>query len=161
MLSFALWALASGNSSERVSVRAFEEKVERLRAGQTNRAETEALLSTAHVVESNRLTYYFADTEFGVGVRRYKPPSGLLPINAGAFSSNTRGRITVGFNDAGNLRQFAVERYFDPPFINDYADSTRHTAKDPLDAVGQITAANGFKAIDINKENDSVNLQDN
>lgn len=160
MLSFALWALASCNSSERVSVRAFEEKVERLRAGQTNRAETEALLSTAHVVESNSLTYYFADTEFGVGVRRYTPPSGLLPINPGAFPV-IPGQDYVGFNDAGNLRQFAVERYFDPPFINDYADSARHTAKDTLDAVGQITAANGFKAIDINKENDSVNLQDN
>jgi hypothetical protein len=160
-LSVALWSLAGCNASELVSEHAFEEKVERLRVGQTNRAEIEALLGSAQVVERNRLTYYFADTEFGVGIRRYTPPSGALPINAGAFPSNTRGVITVGFNDAGNLKQVAVERYFDPPFINDYMYSIKEAAKDPLDAVGQIATANGFKAVDLNKENGTVTLQDN
>src|SRR5512143_2469833 len=103
-LSLVLVALTACNSTELVSERAFEEKIESLRVGQTNRAEVEALLGSAQVVERDRLTYYFADTEFGVGVRRYSPPSGVLPIAAGAFPSNTRGVITVGFNEAGNLK---------------------------------------------------------
>jgi len=157
----ALLALAGCNSTELVSERGFEDKVERLRVGQTNRAEIEALLGPAHVIERNRLTYYFADTEFGVGIRRYTPPSGALPIAAGAFPSNTRGVITVSFNDAGNLNQVMVERYFEPPFINDYAYSIKDAAKEPLDAVAQIAAANGFKAVDMNKGNGTVTLQDN
>ena len=160
LLSFALWSLTGCNATELVSEHGFEEKVERLRVGQTNRAEIEALLGAAQVVERNRLTYYFADTEFGVGIRRYTPPSGALPINAGAFPSNTRGVITVGFNDAGNLKQVAVERYFEPPFVNDYIFSIKDVATDPLDAVGQIAVTYGFKAVDLNKENGTVTLQD-
>lgn len=159
-LSLALWSLSGCNSTELVSEHSFEEKVERLRVGQTNRAEIEALLGAAQVVERNRLTYYFADTEFGVGIRRYTPPSGALPINAGAFPSNTRGVITVGFNDVGNLKQVAVERYFEPPFVNDYTYSIKEVATDPLDAVGQIAVTYGFKAVDLNKENGTVTLQD-
>ena len=148
MLSFALWAQAGCNSSERVSVRAFAEKVKILRVGQTNGAKIEALLGAAHVVERNRLTYYFADSEFGVGVRRYTPPSGLLPTSAGAFPRNTRNRITVSYTHAGNLQQVAVERFLEAPFINDYSYAIDDTAKDPLEAIRQIAAANGFKAID-------------
>ncbi len=149
------------NSTEMVSERGFEDKVERLRVGQINRHETEALLGPANSVERNRLTYYFADTEFGVGIRRYTPPSGALPIAAGAFPSNTRGVIIVTFNDAGNLKRVAVERYFEPPYINEYTYSIKEAAKEPLDAVAQIAAANGFKAVEMNKGNGTVTLQDN
>jgi len=160
-LSLALAALTGCNATELVSQHAFEEKVERLRVGQTNRAEIEALLGSAQVVERDRWTYYFADTEFGVGIRRYTPPSGVLPIAAGAFPSNTRGVITVGFNDVGNLKQVAIERYFEALFINDYAYSIKDTAKEPLDAIAQTAAANGFKAVDMIKENGTLTLQDN
>ena len=157
----ALSAVTGCNSTEMVSERGFEDKVERLRVGETNRSETEALLGPANSVERNRLTYYFADTEFGIGIRRYTPPSGALPIAAGAFPSNTRGVIIVSFNDAGNLKQVAVERYFEPPFINDYTYLIKDAAKEPLDAIAQIAAANGFKALDMNKGNGTVTLQDN
>ena len=160
LLSLAIWALAGCNASGLVSERAFEEKVERLRIGQTSRGEIETLLGSANVVERQRLTYYFADTEFGVGVRRYAPPS-QTPINAGAIPSNTRGVVTVAFNDAGNLKRLAVERYFDAPFINDYSYSIKDSAKEPLDTVAQIGAANDFKTADMNKENGTVTLQDN
>ena len=157
----AVWFLAGCNSTELVSERSFEDKVERLRVGQTNRGEIETWLGPAHVIERNRLTYYFADTEFGVGVRRYTPPTGALPIAAGAFPSNTRGVITVVFDDAGNLRQIAIERYFEPPFINDYAYTIKDAAREPLDAIAQIAAANGFKAVEMNKANGTALLQDN
>jgi hypothetical protein len=157
----AFSAVAGCNTTEIVSERGLEDKVERLRVGETNRSETEALLGPANSVERNRLTYYFADTEFGVGIRRYTPPSGALPIAAGAFPSNTRGVITVSFNDAGSLKQVAVERYFEPPFINDYTYLIKDAAKEPLDAIAQIAAANGFKALDMNKGNGTVTLQDN
>jgi len=118
-LSLCIWPLAGCNSTELVSERSFEEKTESLRVGQTNRTDVEALLGTANVVERSRPDYYFADVEFGVGVHRYAPPSGPLPINADPFPSNTRGVITAGFKDAGHLRHLVVERYFDQPFIND------------------------------------------
>ena len=96
-------ALAGCNATELVSERAFEEKIERLRVGQTNRAEIEGLFGSAQVVERDRLTYYFADTEFGIGVRRYTPPSGPLLIAAGVFPNATRCGITVGFNDVASI----------------------------------------------------------
>ena len=161
LVALAFVAIIGCSGSEVVTERAFEDKVGLLRIGQTNRAEIEALFGTANVIERQRLTYYFADTEFGVGIRRYTPPSGALPINAGAFPSNTRGVITVAFNDAGSLKQITVERYFEPPFINDYAFSIKDGAKSPLDAIAQMGAANGFKAIDQNKEIGTVTLQDN
>ena len=90
----------SGLQRYRASLRnAFAEKVEHLRVGQTNRADIEALLGSAQVVERDRLTYYFADTEFGVGARRYAPPSGPLLIAAGFFPNDTRCVITLCFND--------------------------------------------------------------
>jgi hypothetical protein len=92
-------ALAGCNATELVSERAFEEKIERLPVGQTNRAEIEALFSSAQVVHRDRLTYCFADTEFGIGIRRYTPPSGPLLIAAGVFHNDTRCVITIGFND--------------------------------------------------------------
>jgi len=160
-LSLTLWALAGCNATELVSEHRFEEKVEHLRLGQTNRAEIETLLGPAHVVERHRLTYYFADTEWGIGISRYAPPSGLTPIDAGAFPANTRGVVTVGFNDAENLTQVAVERDFDPPFINDYAFAIKDAVKVPLEATAQIAVANGFKPIDMNQETGTVTLIDN
>jgi hypothetical protein len=56
-LSLALVALAGCNATELVSERAFEEKIERLRVGQTNRTEFEALFGSAQVVERDRLTH--------------------------------------------------------------------------------------------------------
>jgi hypothetical protein len=79
---------AGCNVGEPVSARASEEKVERLRVGQTNRAEIKVLLGSADVVERIRLTYDFADTKVGVGINRYTPPSGVPPVNAGAFPTN-------------------------------------------------------------------------
>lgn len=156
----ALTAITACNSTQIVSERSFEEKVERLRVGQTSRSDVETLLGPANVVERNRLVYYFADMEFGVGVRRYTPPSGVLPMSAGAFPSNTRGVITTGFNNAGKLRLLAVERYFDEPFINDYSYIIKDNAKEPLDALAQIATDQGFKAVDLSKENGTVTLQD-
>lgn len=156
-----LTALAGCNAAQVVSERSFEEKVERLRVGQTSRGEVETLLGAGDVVERNRLVYYFADMEFGIGVRRYTPPSGALPMSAGAFPSNTRGVITTGFNNAGKLRLLTVERYFDEPFINDYAYVIKDNAKEPLDALAQIAADQGFKAVDLSKDNGTVMLQDN
>jgi len=160
LLSIAICAVAGCGPNELVSERSFEEKAERLRVGQTSRADVEALLGTGNVVERNRLIYYFADVEFGVGVRRYAPPSGPLPINAGPFPSNTRGVITANFNDAGKLRHLVVERYFDPPFINDYSYAIKDSAKEPLGAIAKIAEAHGFKVADMKKENGTVTLQD-
>ncbi len=80
-LSFALWSLTGCNATELVSEHAFKEKVERPLVGQPS----------VQVVDRNRLTWYFADTEVGVGINRYTPPSGVPPVNAGAFPTNARG----------------------------------------------------------------------
>ncbi len=159
-LGIAIWAVTGCNAAQVVSERAFEEKVERLRVGQSSRTEVETLLGAADVVERHRLVYYFADMEFGIGVRRYAPPSGPLPMAAGAFPSNTRGVITAGFNNAGKLRLLAVERFFDEPFINDYSYAIKVSAKETLETISQIAADQGFKAVDLNKESGTLTLRD-
>lgn len=148
------------NATQIVSERSFEEKVDRLQVGLTSRGEVEALFGAANVVERNRLTYYFADTEFGIGAQRFTAPGSTPAISAGAFPSNTRGVVTTGFNNAGKLRLLTVERYFDEPYVNHYTYLVKENAKEPLEAIATIATDLGFRTADLNKDNGSVTLRD-
>src|SRR5512135_1773239 len=158
---FALLTFQSCSSSpEFISEVSVEDKVARLRIGQSDKNEVESIFGTDHGNDRSRWIYQFADQQFEIAERRQGPGLGALPISAGVVPTNTRAVVTVAFNEAGIVKAVEVARFFDVPFVNDYWYLIKTSAKEPLDAIAAIGGSVGFKAAGMDKDSGTFSLED-
>jgi hypothetical protein len=153
----AFWSCVS--SPEFVSKVSVEDKVARLRIGQSDRNQVENIFGTEHSDDRNRWVYPFADRQFEISERRGLG-QGALPVSAGVVPTNTRAIVGITFNEAGIVKAIEVARYFEEPFIDDYWYLLKESAKDPLEAVAAIGESVGFKTTELAKNAVTFNLED-
>jgi len=162
LLSFVLAILtlqSCASSPEFVSEVSVEDKIARLRLGQSDKSQVESIFGTDHGNDRTRWIYQFADRQFEIAERRQGPGLGALPIAAGVVPTNTRAVVTVTFNEAGIVKALEVARFFDEPFVNDYWYLIKPSAKDPLAAIASIGEAVGFKAAGMDNDAGTFSLE--
>lgn len=156
----AIAVQACSGTPELVSEVSVEDKISRLRLGQSDKSEVESILGTDHGNDRNRWSYHFADKQFEISERRQGPGIGALPVAAGTVATNTRAVVTVSFSEAGIVKAIEVARFFEEPFINEYWFLVKESAKDPLESVAAIAESNGFKVTGLNKDERTFGLED-
>ncbi len=153
----AVYGCAS--SPEFISQVSVEDKVARIRIGQSDKNQVESIFGAEHGGDRNRWIYQFADRQFEISDRRQGP--GALPITAGVVPTNTRAIVSVAFNAAGIIKAIEVARFFEEePFVNDYWYLVKISAKDPLETVAALGESVGFKAAGLNKNAGTFSLED-
>lgn len=145
---------------EFVSEVSVEDKIARLKIGQSDKSEVESIFGSDHGNDRNRWSYQFADKQFEIFERRQGPGLGVLPVGAGTVPTNTRALVTIRFNEAGIVKGIEVARFFDEPFINDYWFLVKEALKDPLAAVAAIGESAGFKVAGLDKDAGTFSLED-
>lgn len=158
LLLLALLAIYGCSSSpELVSV---EDKIARLRLGQTGKIEVESIFGVEHGNDRNRWAYNFSDRQFEIFERRQGAGLGALPITAGVIPINTRALVVVTFNETGVVKRIEVARFFDEPFVNDYWYIVKEAAKDPMESLASLGESMGFKAAGLDREAGTFTLED-
>ena len=158
LLLLALLAIYGCSSSpELVSV---EDKIARLRLGQTGKIEVESIFGVEHDNDRNRWAYNFSDRQFEIFERRQGAGLGALPITAGVIPINTRALVVVTFNETGVVKRIEVARFFDEPFVNDYWYIVKETAKDPMESLASLGESIGFKAAGLDRDAGTFTLED-
>lgn len=158
LLLLALLAIYGCSSSpELVSV---EDKIARLRLGQTGKIEVESIFGVEHGNDRNRWAYNFSDRQFEIFERRQGAGLGALPITAGVIPINTRALVVVTFNETGVVKRIEVARFFDEPFVNDYWYIVKDAAKDPVESLASLGESIGFKAAGLDREAGTFTLED-
>ena len=158
LLLLALLAIYGCSSSpELVSV---EDKIARLRLGQTGKIEVESIFGVEHDNDRNRWAYNFSDRQFEIFERRQGAGLGALPITAGVIPINTRALVVVTFNETGVVKRIEVARFFDEPFVNDYWYILKEAAKDPMESLASLGESMGFKAAGLDREAGTFTLED-
>ena len=158
LLLLALLAIYGCSSSpELVSV---EDKIARLRLGQTGKIEVESIFGVEHGNDRNRWAYNFSDRQFEIFERRQGAGLGALPITAGVIPINTRALVVVTFNETGVVKRIEVARFFDEPFVNDYWYIVKETAKDPMASLASLGESIGFKAAGLDRDAGTFTLED-
>ena len=158
LLLLALLAIYGCSSSpELVSV---EDKIARLRLGQTGKIEVESIFGVEHGNDRNRWAYNFSDRQFEIFERRQGAGLGALPITAGVIPINTRALVVVTFNETGVVKRIEVARFFDEPFVNDYWYILKEAAKDPMESLASLGESIGFKAAGLDRDAGTFTLED-
>jgi hypothetical protein len=147
-------------SPEFVSEVSVEDKIARLRIGQSDKSEVESIFGPDHGNDRDLWTYNFDDKQFEIYERRQGPGLGAIPIGAGTIPTNTRAVVTVRFNEAGITKGIAVARFFEEPFVNGYWYLVKPSAKNPLESVGSIGESVGFKVAGLDKDAGTFTLED-
>jgi hypothetical protein len=155
-LFLALLAIYGCSSSELVSEISVEDKIARLRLGQTGKIEVESIFGVEHGNDRNRWAYNFSDRQFEIFERRL----GALPITAGVIPINTRALVVVTFNETGVVKRIEVARFFDEPFVNDYWYILKEAAKDPMESLASLGESIGFKAAGLDRGAGTFTLED-
>ena len=157
LLLLTLLAIYGCSSSpELVSV---EDKIARLRLGQTGKIEVESIFGVEHGNDRNRWAYNFSDRQFEIFERRQGAGLGALPITAGVIPINTRALVVVAFNETGVVKRIEVARFFDEPFVNDYWYILKEAAKDPMESLASLGESMGFKAAGLDREAGTFTLK--
>src|SRR5262245_12701938 len=86
---------ACSTSPELVSEVAVEDKLARIRLGQSDKTEIESIFGVEHGNDRNRWAYYFSDRQFEISERQQGPGLGALPVSAGIVPTNTRALVVV------------------------------------------------------------------
>lgn len=161
LLFFVALSLNGCSSSPAlVSEVSVEDKISRLRIGQSDKSEVESIFGVDHGSDRTRWAYNFDDKQFEISERRQGPGLGVIPVSAGTVPINTRALVTLTFTPAGIVKRIEVARFFDEPFINDYWYLIKEPAKDPLESVAAIGESIGFKATSMDKDAASFTLED-
>ena len=145
---------------EFVSEMSVEDKIARLRIGQSDKSEVESIFGPDHGNDRDLWIYNFDDKQFDIYERRQGPGLGALPVGAGVIPTNTRAVVSIRFNEAGITKGIAVARFFEEPFVNDYWYLVKPSAKDPLESVGSIGESVGFKVAGLDKDAGTFTLED-
>ena len=148
------------HSPQFISETTVEDKIARLKIGQTGKSEVEMIFGPEHGYDRNRWVYHFADTQFEITRAGQASGNPSIPIAAGVVSTNTRALVTLRFNEAGILKHIEVARFFGEPFVNDYWYMVNKSVKDPLDSVARKGESIGFKVTELDKTTGSFGLED-
>jgi hypothetical protein len=146
-------------SSQFISETTVEDKIARLKIGQTGKSEVEMIFGPEHGFDRNRWVYHFADTQFEITRAGQASGSPSLPIAAGAVPTNTRALVTLTFNEAGILKRIEVARFFGEPFVNDYWYLVKEPTKEPLQAIAGIAESVGFKVAGLDPDAGTFGLE--
>lgn len=160
VLLAALWLQACSGTPEFVSEVSVEDKIARLRLGQSDKSEVEGIFGTDRANDRNRWSYHFADKQFEISERRQGPGLGVLPVAAGTVATNTRAVVTVSFSEAGIVKAIEVARFFEEPFVNEYWFLVKQSANDPFESLTALGEANGFKVTGPDKAAGTFTLED-
>lgn len=160
LLLLTLLAIYGCSSSELVSEISVEDKIARLRLGQTGKIEVESIFGVEHGNDRNRWAYNFSDRQFEIFERRQGAGLGALPITAGVIPINTRALVVVTFNETGVVKRIEVARFFDEPFVNDYWYIVKEAAKDPMESLASLGESIGFKAAGLDRGAGTFTLED-
>ena len=147
-------------SPEFVSELFVEDKIAKIRIGESDKGEIETIFGLEHGNDRNRWIYQFTDKQFEISERRRGPGIGAIPVAAGTVPTNTRAVVTLTFNEAGIVKAIEVARFFEEPFINDYWFLVKQSAKDTLESVAAISESAGFKVAGLDKDAGTFNLED-
>jgi hypothetical protein len=156
----ALSMAGCSGSPELVSETSVEEKLSRLRLGESDKSDVEGIFGSERGNDRDRWSYYFADKQFEISERRRGPGAGTLPVAAGTVATNTRAVVTVSFNEAGVVKTIEVARLFEPPFINEYWFLVKESAKDPVASIAALAETKGFKVAGLDAQTGSFDLED-
>ena len=148
------------NSGQMIAVGTIEDRIARLRVGETTKSDVEQILGLDHDTDRNRWSYNFSDSVYEVGERRYGPGMGVLPFNAGVVPTNTRAVVLMSFNDSGVVKRLEVARFFDDPFVNDYWYLVKKAGAEPLESVATLGESVGMKVVGLDKDAGTFTLED-
>jgi hypothetical protein len=146
-------------SSQFISETTVEDKIARLKIGQTGKSEVEMIFGPEHGYDRNRWVYHFADTQFEITRAGQASGSPPLPIAAGVVPTNTRALVMLTFNEAGILKRIEVARFFGEPFVNDYWYLVKEPTKEPLQAIAGIAESVGFKVAGLDPDAGTFGLE--
>ena len=158
LLLLALLAIYGCSSSpELVSV---EDKIARLRLGQTGKIEVESIFGVEHGNDRNRWAYNFSDRQFEIFERRQGAGLGALPITAGVIPINTRALVVVTLTRLASLNGLKSRASSTNRSSNDYWYIVKETAKDPMESLASLGESIGFKAAGLDRDAGTFTLED-
>ena len=159
LVAIALWTQGCA-SAEFVSQPAVEDKVARIKLGETTTAGVETILGPEHSNDPHFWVYNLSDTSFEIAERqsgRFKGIVPVLPVNA---PTNTRALVTVRFTEAGIVKGLDIERYFAAPYTNDYWYLINGSAENPLEPVSHMGVASGLRIVNLDRAKGTLTLDD-
>ena len=148
------------NSGQMIAEGTLEDRIARLRVGESTKSDVERILGHDHDTDRNRWSYNFSDTVYEVAERRYGPGMVVLPFNAGVVPTNTRAVVLMSFNDSGVVKHLEVARFFDDPFVNDYWFLVKKAGAEPLESVATLGESMGMKVVGLDKDAGTFTLED-
>ncbi len=151
IIGFLLLVIQGCGSAQLISQQSVEDKIAQVKPGITTMNEVESLFGTQHSSENKRWFYSLSDTTFDVSEPKRGTLAAVLPVAAGTVTTNTRVVISLRFTDSGKVSGFEVERFFDPPFINDYWYIIKDDAQNVFDSVMRSAEASGFRVAESDK----------
>ncbi len=161
LIAALLWLWGCASSVELVSKTEVEDKISRLRIGQSNKDEVQRVFGALPPdSDRQRWIYHFADRQFEISERRQGAAVGAVPFSAGVVATNTRAVVTLTFNAAGIVKAIEVERFFEEPFINEYWYLIEQPEKEPLESLARIGESVGFKLTSLDKTAGVLSLDD-
>lgn len=160
IIALTLALIQGCGSAQLISERSVEDKVSQVKLGVTTMSEVESLFGTQHGSENQRWFYSLSDTAFDLSEPQRGTLAAVLPVVAGTVATNTRVRISVRFTDSGKVCAFEVERFFDPPFINDYWYLTKDDSQNILESVMRSGEASDFRVAESDKAAGMFTLED-
>jgi outer membrane protein assembly factor BamE (lipoprotein component of BamABCDE complex) len=161
LMMFALVAIQGcTQSGQMIASDSIEDRIARLRVGETTKSDVEQILGLEHDTDRNRWSYNFSDSVYEVGERRYGPGMGVLPFNAGVVPTNTRAVVLMSFNDSGIVKHLEVARFFDDPFVNDYWYLVKKAGAEPLESIATLGESVGMKVVGMDKNAGTFTLED-
>ena len=159
LLLIALWIQGCG-STEFVSQQSVEDKIARIKLGETSRADVETILGPEHSSERHIWVYNLSDTSFEMAERQSGRFKGILPIMPMNAPTNTRALVTVRFSEKGIVKGLDVERYFDAPYTNDYWYWMNGSSENALEPVSHMATASGLRVVNLDKAKGTLTLDD-
>jgi outer membrane protein assembly factor BamE (lipoprotein component of BamABCDE complex) len=148
------------NSGQMIAEGTLEDRIARLRVGESTKSDVVRILGHDHDTDRNRWSYNFSDTVYEVAERRYGPSLGVLPFNAGVVPTNTRAVVLMSFNDSGVVKHLEVARFFDDPFVNDYWYLVKKAGAEPLESIATLAESVGMKVVGLDKDAGTFTLED-
>lgn len=155
----ALWTQGCA-STELVSQQAVEDKVARIKLGETTAAGVETILGPAHSEGRHLWVYNLTDTSFEIAERTSGRLIGLVPFAPVTTPTNTRALITVRFTEEGIVKGLDIERYFGAPYTNDYSYLVNGSPQDAIEPVSQMALSSGLRVVNLDQAKGTLELDD-
>ena len=160
IILLASLAMQGCGSPQFVSEQTVEEKLARVRLGQTTMAEVEATFGVADLKDKRLWVYNLADTSTDFAEVKGRLGSGLIPPMPMTVSTNTRVLLTVRCTEAGIVKGLEVSRYFTAPYRSDYWYLVKESSTSDLASVARIGESSGFKVVALDFVSRTLNLED-